>query len=258
MKKHIFYSSLTHKISRFFNFSTLYIANPLVFCYYFITYFSFKGAIILISSLLIPKESLKTITAERTLKEALAIMEDNKLRCIPILDQSNLLYRGNIYRYHIYQHIANGHSLDKPVTHLLKNANKFILNTDSFFTLFFKLNDLPYVSVLNEKHHFLGVIHHKDVMAMLSQSWCATHSSFVLTVEVPEDSKSFLNILKLLKKHTNLNGIITLDREEFSLRKRMLVSLPATFTQEALDKLLLTLQKKGVHILDIEDLRNGL
>lgn len=212
----------------------------------------------LISSLLIPKESLKTITASGTLKDALAIMEDNQLRCIPILDDSNVLYRGNIYRYHIYQHIAKGQSLDVPVMHLLKNANKFILNSDSFFSLFFKLNDLPYVSVLNEKHHFLGVIQHKDVMTMLSKSWCATSSSFVLTIELPEDSKSFLNILKLLKKHTDLNGIITLDREEFSLRKRMLVSLPSTFSKDALDKLLLNLQKKGVHTLDIEDLRNGI
>lgn len=165
----------------------------------------------LINDLLTPKNKLQTVTTNDTLATALSIMEDFNHRCIPILDKTNTIYRGNIYRYHIYRHLAHGGTLTESVTNLIKNATKFIIEQDSFFNLFFMLNDLPYISVLNKEHHFLGVVTHKDFMSMLSHSWQLTNSSYAMTIELSDDSHDFQQVIKLIKKFTDLNGVITLD-----------------------------------------------
>lgn len=211
----------------------------------------------LIPSLLIPKENLPIISTQETLETALDILENSSFRCLPILDTSGTLYRGNIYKYHIYRHIATGGSIQDSVTSLLKNATKYIHYTDSFFTLFFKLSDLPYISVLDDQHHFVGIVQHEDVMRMLSQTWRLSDASYAITIEVPEDSISFISVIKLIKKFTDITGMITLDKADFLLRKRMIVTLPKSLTKETLDKLISNLTKKHYSVIDIEDLRHG-
>ncbi|MBS4750847.1 CBS domain-containing protein [Granulicatella sp. zg-ZJ] len=212
----------------------------------------------IIQSIMIPKEAVHTVTTKDTIAIALDIMEDHNQRCIPILDPSSTLYRGNIYKYHIYRHLVQGGSLDEPVTTLLKNATKFVKNTDAFFKLFFTLGDLPYISVLNDKHHFLGIIRHTDMYELLSQSWKMTESSYALTISVPDNVTGLDKILKIIYKFTTITGLITLDREEFTLRKRIMVMFPPNFTKQQLQKLTDKLTAKSFDVLEVEDLTHGI
>lgn len=212
----------------------------------------------LIQSLLTPKEKLIVATIDFNLEQALFLMEENTLRSLPVLDDSQQLYRGSIYRYHIYRHLANGGKITDSVMILLKNATKFVYNTDSFYTLFFTLNDLPYISVLDEKHHFLGIIKHDDVMTMLSESWQLTHASFALTIEIPEDNTSFLEVIKIVKKHTHIAGLLTFERDHFTSKKRIILTLPEKIADSEYDKLKQHLNKKGFSIIEIEDLNDGI
>ena len=70
---------------------------------------------------------------DRHCREALDILEGTGSRCVPILDESDQIFRGNIYKMHIYRHKANGGDMDLPVTHLLKNANKIYFVRYFFF-----------------------------------------------------------------------------------------------------------------------------
>lgn len=212
----------------------------------------------LIQSLLIPKEKLITATIDFNLSDALSLMEKHTLRSLPILDSTVTLYRGSIYRYHIYRHLANGGDLSDSVMILLKNATKFIYDTDSFYTLFFTLNDLPYISVLDEKHHFLGIIKHEHVMSMLSESWQLTHASFALTIEIPEDTTSFLEVIKIVKKYSDIAGLLTFDRDNFTSKKRIILTLPQKISEIDYEKLTQHLNKKNFSIIEIEDLNDGI
>lgn len=58
---------------------------------------------------------------------------------------------------HIYRHKANGGDMTLPVTHLLKNATKFIYLDTSFFKVFFTIKELPYIAVLDSENHFYGI-----------------------------------------------------------------------------------------------------
>ena len=80
----------------------------------------------LIKSLVLKKEFLTTVKETVTLEEALKILEDSGFRCVPILDESGTIFRGNIYKMHIYRHKSQGGDMSLPVTYLLKNATKTI------------------------------------------------------------------------------------------------------------------------------------
>lgn len=61
----------------------------------------------LLKSMVKPKQRLTTVQEDATLEEALKILEDSGFRCVPILDKTGRLFRGNIYKMHIYRRRIN-------------------------------------------------------------------------------------------------------------------------------------------------------
>ena len=59
---------------------------------------------------------------------------------------------------------------------------KFISLDTSFFKIFFTIKELPYITVLDEDHHFYGILTHSTLLNMLSQSWNIQTGSYVITV----------------------------------------------------------------------------
>ena len=55
----------------------------------------------LIKSLVIKKDYLTTVNEKATLAEALKVLEDSGYRCVPIVDDTGTIFRGNIYKMHI-------------------------------------------------------------------------------------------------------------------------------------------------------------
>ncbi|HAP5758007.1 TPA: CBS domain-containing protein, partial [Enterococcus faecalis] len=136
----------------------------------------------LLKSVVIKKDNLTTVNESCTLEEALSILEDSGYRCVPILDESGKIFRGNIYKMHIYRHKANGGDMSLPVTYLLKNATKFIYVNTSFFKVFFTIKELPYIAVLDENNYFYGILTHSTLLNILAQSWNVKQGSYVLTI----------------------------------------------------------------------------
>ena len=55
----------------------------------------------LLKTLIKPKKDLVTVKEDITLEEALTVLEDSGYRCVPILDETGKIFRGNIYKMHI-------------------------------------------------------------------------------------------------------------------------------------------------------------
>lgn len=62
--------------------------------------------IMIFNSLIKPKATLTTLPETATLDEALTVLEDTGYRCVPVLDKSGKIFRGNIYKMHLYRHKA--------------------------------------------------------------------------------------------------------------------------------------------------------
>ena len=211
----------------------------------------------LIKSLCIPKKKLTTVSETVTLQEAIDILETSGFRCVPILDETGTIFRGNIYKMHIYRHKANGGDMNLPVTHLLKNATKFISIEASFFKVFFSIKELPYISVLDEDNRFYGILTHSSLLNMLQQSWNVNTGSYVLTIASTGQKGDLANMAKIISRFCSISSCITLDVEQDDLVRRTMITLESGVTKDIVKQLSSALSKKGFRIVEVEDLKNA-
>ncbi|MGG5359406.1 MULTISPECIES: cyclic di-AMP binding protein CbpA [unclassified Enterococcus] len=211
----------------------------------------------LLKTMVYKKKDLTTVNETNTLEQALEILETSGYRCVPILDESGQIFRGNIYKMHIYRHKANGGDMTLPVTYLLKNATKFIYVNTSFFKVFFTIKELPYIAVLDENNHFYGILTHSSLLNMLSQSWSIEQGSYVLTVASTGKQGDLASMTKIISKYTSIASCITLDIGKDEFIRRTLITLPAQTTKETCDTIVSHLEKKNFKVVEIEDLQHA-
>lgn len=216
----------------------------------------------LIKSLVIKKDYLTTVNEKATLAEALKILEDSGYRCVPIVDDTGTIFRGNIYKMHIYRHKSQGGDMNLPVTYLLKNATKTIKVNSPFFRVFFNIKDLPYIAVLDEDSQFYGILTHSRLLDMLSDAWDIKNGSYVLTVLSDNTRGNLIKMSKIISKYTNMSSVMTLDAATGELEgdfvRRTLFTLPAGVSETTMKTIVDKFQKKGFVVSEIEDLQAGL
>ncbi|KAF1302271.1 MULTISPECIES: cyclic di-AMP binding protein CbpA [Enterococcus] len=211
----------------------------------------------LLKTMVYKKKDLTTVKETATLEEALKILEDSGYRCVPILDETGKIFRGNIYKMHIYRHKSNGGDMTLPVTHLLKNATKFIYVNSSFFKVFFTIKELPYIAVLDEDNHFYGILTHSSLLTMLSQSWNIEQGSYVLTIASTGKQGDLAMISKIISKYSSIASCITLDIGKDEFIRRTLITLPAKTSKETCDTIINQLEHKNFKVVELEDLTAG-
>ncbi|MGV0168063.1 cyclic di-AMP binding protein CbpA [Furfurilactobacillus sp. WILCCON 0119] len=209
----------------------------------------------LLKTLVKPYDSITTVREDATLAEALTVLEESGFRCVPVLDETGKIFRGNIYKMHIYRHKSRGGDMDLPVTSLLKNATKFISINDAFFKIFFSIKDLPYIAVLDDNNYFYGILTHTRLLDMLSQSWNFNVGSYVLTVVSQGERGDLANIAKIITKYTSIASCMTLDVQAGELVHRTLFTLPADVDKERCEKIIKALNRHHFRVSEVEDLR---
>lgn len=210
----------------------------------------------LIKELSLAKTRVRTVPETVTLEEALELLEEFGYRCVPILDESGTIYRGNIYRMHLYKHKSEGKDMTLPVTHLLKNATKFVHTSSSFYSIFFMIKDLPYITVLDENDHFYGILTHSALINLLEQSWKLDTGSFVLTIAAPGERGDLAMITRIINRTSDIMSCITLDVEESPI-KRSIMTLEPNVTEEDVEKISTALDRRGFRVIQVENLREN-
>ena len=216
----------------------------------------------LIKSLVKKKDYLTTINEKATLEEALKVLEESGFRCVPILDDTGTIFRGNIYKMHIYRHKSQGGDMSLPVTYLLKNATKTIKVNSPFFKVFFNIKDLPYISVLDEDNKFYGILTHTRLLRMLSSAWNIDSGSYVLTVLSDNGQGNLVKMSKIISKYSNMASVMTLDSAAGELDgdfvRRTLFTLPSGVSEATMKQIVDKLQRKNFVVSEIEDLQAGM
>ena len=207
------------------------------------------------SSLIKTKEKLTTLPETARLEEALAVLEDTGFRCVPVLDQTGRIFRGNIYKMHLYRHKSRNGDMSLPVTALLKNATKFVSINAAFFSVFFAMRDLPYIAVLNNDNQFYGILTHNSMLRMLAAGWNVNNGSYVLTVTTPDERGSLMTASKEITRYCQIVNVLSFDPEHSAL-KQVLFTLPADVDHDKMVKIVRRLKKKGFEVPEIEDLKH--
>lgn len=208
----------------------------------------------LIKELSLAKTKVRTVPETVTLEEALTLLEDYGYRCVPILDESGKIYRGNIYRMHLYKHKSEGKDMSLPVTHLIKNATKFVHTYSSFYSIFFMIKDLPYITVLDENDHFYGILTHSALINLLEQSWKINAGSYAVTIAAAGEKGDIAAITRIVNRYSDIMSLITLDGD--TPIKRAIVTLAPNMTKANLDKMADQLDRRGYRVVQVEDLHH--
>ena len=207
----------------------------------------------LIRELSLAKTRVRTVPETVTLEEALELLEEYGYRCVPILDETAKIYRGNIYRMHLYKHKSEGGDMSLPVTYLLKNATKYVHTYSSFYSIFFMIKDLPYIAVLDENNHFYGILTHSALLNLLEQSWKVNTGSYVLTIVAAGEHGDLANIARTINRYSNITSMLTLDVEDGPI-KRAIMTLGQDATEDDVKKITALLDRRGYSVLQVEQI----
>ena len=198
----------------------------------------------------IKKSDVLFVNEDTTLKEASDLMEKHHFRCIPILDKSGTLFRGTIYRQHIYQHLLTNGSLDLPVTYLLKNATKYIFTDSSFYQIIFAIRDLPYISILDKDHTFAGILTHRAFEKALYRAWGLNQESYVLTLSIPQNKKGFLaKATRIIGRYCSITAMISLANETSKSTNYVTVNLDKDCNENTLHKIYNGLERHNIEVV---------
>lgn len=202
----------------------------------------------MIEHLIIPKDRLISINEQLNCQETIQLLESKGLRCAPVLDATNTIFRGNIYRYHIYQHKFRYPDTDLstlPVTHFLKNTTKVIRPNDSVLKLIFAIRDLPHIAVLSEQNTFLGIIEHSTMIDFLMEAWFSGNARYLLEVQSEGYIGELTRLTKLINRYTDILGAMTFDETKYGNPSKALFILPASFDVVELNDLERLLSRKN-------------
>ena len=205
----------------------------------------------MIQSLLIPKHNVTYLSETDNCATALDFLEDQGKRCAPVLDATATLYRGNLYRYHIYQYHYHHPEVDLatiPVTHFLKNTTRVVHEHDSFFQLFFAMNDLPYIAVLNQHNTFLGIIEHNALLNFLAQAWSMPTTYYVLAVETLGGTGELAKISKYINRYCDISTAMTFEQTHYDTKAKVVFALPKSLDPVQFNQLVKSLERKHYQV----------
>ncbi|MGX7051226.1 cyclic di-AMP binding protein CbpA [Leuconostoc palmae] len=207
-------------------------------------------------SLIKPKSELTTVTENTTIAEVNELFNspnEAHTRTMPILDESGKLFRGNVYKQHVYEHIAKKGDINLPVTAIMRNSTKFIYTTSQFYEVFFAIRDLPFIAVLDENHYFTGIFTHDVLMDLLSQSW-SVHTGGVAVSVTSHNSQGDLKVISgIISRYAYIESVLSLQSKDGTVS--LMFTLPIDIENPQLDKIVSHLEKKHFKVTSIEDLQ---
>lgn len=201
---------------------------------------------------IIDKVNVRFCKESFTVQEAVNELEESGYRCIPILDDTETYFKGNIYLQDIYRAIVKeAVSWNDSIMNLVDDQEVYIQEQSSFFRVFSNIKKYPYLAVTDDRKQFTGILTHANVMEILEDSWGVKTGNYTLTVSTHEYQGALSSIVSSVRKFTNIHSLMTLDNESTFFR-RIIITLPKETTKETLDKLIAHLETEGSRVFDVE------
>src|SRR5690554_2340328 len=104
------------------------------------------GILVQVRNNYIKKGLVQYVTEKFTIKEAREFLQKTGYRCVPILDENETKFLGNVYEIDTYKYEG---SLDDSVLKIRDNVDATVTQDISFFRVLFTIKALPFLAVLN-------------------------------------------------------------------------------------------------------------
>ncbi|AIK40351.1 hypothetical protein COM13_05510 [Bacillus pseudomycoides] len=200
----------------------------------------------------VPKREVLYCSISFTIGEALDHLNKTGYRCVPVLDEKKEKFLGNVYKVDILEYKG---SLEDDLSELLNDKEGYVREDSSFFKVFFTIKKLPYLSVIDEKGTFLGILTHKKVFELLEDAWGVHSSRYSVMVGTQDYNGAIQKLSTVLKKYSGIQSLMTFDNDALLVR-RIMFTLGEEFKPEELDSLLKDLEDHGFRVVYVEEMNN--
>ncbi|ASK61899.1 hemolysin-like protein [Virgibacillus phasianinus] len=200
----------------------------------------------------VEKQNVISVKENDSMEHALAKLRESGFRCIPVLDESETKFVGNIYKVHVLEY-EKENSLNNHVKELVKNKEGYVNDEDAFFKVFFSIKRLPYLAVVNTAGDFLGILTHANVIKVLEDAWGVNNGSYSLTIGTVEFAGALTKMLKVINKHCNVQSVISLNNNS-KYARRVCIVLPEGIEMNTVEKIKKELYKINFIVTDVEQL----
>ncbi|WP_243292032.1 cyclic di-AMP binding protein CbpA [Bacillus sp. FJAT-47783] len=197
----------------------------------------------------IKKEEVVFCKETNTLKEALDLLYSTGYRCIPVLDEDEKRFLGNVYKVHILEKGETAY--DNPVTEVIKDQKAFIKEESSFLDIFLTIRRLPFLVVVNDQEEFLGILPHSKVIDFLEDSLANKNGGVTLTLATNDYPGVLAKILKIINKYSSVKSVLSLDSDAINIR-RIMITLPKGIDEPTTEKIKHNLDEHGVRVVYVD------
>ena len=198
------------------------------------------------------KKSEVTFCTETDLASTvLEKLDASGYRCIPILDKKSEKFIGNAYKVDILEFQKKYGEKDVPISELAKDQDGTLEMTSSFYKVFLKIKQLPFLAVTDEFGNFHGIMTHSKVFELLEEAWGYKTGSCALTIAVPVAEGILAKTLLLIRKKCPVQCVFSIDDEDWYLR-RVIITLDKGANKKTVKEIESILHKVGARLVDVE------
>jgi CBS domain-containing protein len=201
------------------------------------------------------KSKVTFVTEDMSISEARFTIIQSGYRCIPVLDEKAEKFVGLLFKETTSDFIIdNLGSVKEKVSRIVEEKEAYIHENTPYFNVLFSIRRLPFMAVVDDNHHFLGIITHSKVMDILQDSYGIKNGGYSLTVSTTEGKGSLRKLFASIPEEYNLEGVFTQDAGKQFLR-RVVITFNESVTREEIDELVHRVEANGFKVADIEDLK---
>ncbi|MBP1949405.1 cyclic di-AMP binding protein CbpA [Virgibacillus litoralis] len=200
----------------------------------------------------VSKHDVEFVKENDSMEDALDKLEETGYRCIPVLDESESKYVGNIYKVDLLEY-EREHSLEGPIKELVSDQGGFVKEDDPFFKVFSSIKRLPFLAIIDDSEEFIGILTNGNVIQVLENAWGANIGSYSLTIGTLEYAGVLRKMLKIVNKYCNVQSVISLNNGSKYVR-RVCIVLPEEADEKMVNSIKKDMDKNNFTVTDVEKL----
>ncbi|MGD8189091.1 CBS domain-containing protein [Brevibacillus ginsengisoli] len=199
-----------------------------------------------IQECLTPVENLTTVLPNETISHALNLMRQQNLYSLPVVDQSGSFY-GSISKRSIFELLETGkftgefnEFIQMPLAEGVDKQIPRLTFEHIYEDLLPIIVRYPFVPIVDENNHFLGIIKRKDIELVLESVFGMTIKGTRMVITHYEGKGIMKEIMTLLADHqANVISCISFDSKHHGVRRiltKFKSEVPTDIIKEDLEK----------------------
>ena len=205
-----------------------------------------------VKSIMIPRNNCYVVQHDRSLREALQLLETNKIDALPVLKGDQ--YVGILTRYQLYKSFFESELEKEQFLNEVKSGDivthkdEFLSGDEIFERTLIALKDFPLLAVCDEDKRLLGIVTRFDVLEQFQSAFGMKKSGVRIAFTSVETEGQIARLSEIAHQfHESIISLVTFDETD-KLVRRIVLKIEK---KDNIHEFIQQLEQAGFRILDI-------